>query len=291
MEKTKLWKVENEKLQEIESTDLNLEERIHKWIENDIAIILPNAILIGSKIKTDHGKEIDLLAIDENGDLIIIELKRALTPREVTAQALDYASWVNTLNEGDINTILNKQGSDKSINELLSEKFGNNEDVDINENQKIYIVASNIDIITERICKYLASNGLQINVLTFNYYKDNKREFIARNFLVTEEYSPKDNVKKRSGRYITKLFQEDKLKINQKVKYLPVEEKGKEITATIFRIGSKCLKLDGTDEIFSFSGLRKKIILENDLELNPYFPYLQWSEWLLIDSETKLSEL
>ena len=291
MEKTKLWKVDNENLITINSEHLDLEERIHKWIENDITIILPNAILIGSKIKTDNGKEVDLLAIDENGDLIIIELKRGLTPREVTAQALDYASWVNTLKEEDINNILIKRGINKSVSELLSEKFDNNEDVDINENQKIYIVASSIDTITERICKYLANNGLQINVLTFDYFKDAEREYVARNFLVTESYSPKDNVKKRNGRYITKLFQEDKLKVNQKVKYIPLEDKGITKTATIFRIGSKCLKLDGTDETFSFSGLRKKFILENNLDLNPHFPYWQWTEWAIVENNLKLSDM
>lgn len=291
MEKTKLWRVENENLIEMNSSQLNLEERIHKWIENDISIILPNALLIGSKIKTDHGKEIDLLAIDENGDLIIIELKRGLTPREVTAQALDYASWVDTLKEEDINQLLIKKGIQKSITELLAERFDISEDIDINENQKIFIVASQVDTITERICRYLASNGLQINVLTFDYFKDDEREYVARNFLVTESYSPKDNVKKRNGRYITKLFQEDKLKVNQQVKYIPLEEKGITKTATVFRVGSKCLKLDGTDEIYSFSGLRKKIIVENKLDLNPHFPYWQWTEWAIVENDIKLSDL
>lgn len=292
MENTKLWKVENNHLIEVNTDNLDLEDRIHKWLENDISIILPNAILLGSKIKTDHQKEIDLLAIDENGDLIIIELKRGLTAREVTAQALDYASWVNTLDEDDINSILSKGGNHKTVSELMSEKFDDyEEDIEINENQKIYIVASSIDAITERICKYLVSNGLQINVLTFNYFKDKDSEFIARNFLVTEYDSPKDTGKKRKGRYITKLFQEDKLKINQKVKYLPLEDKGIIKLATVFRKGSKCLKLDDTGEIYSFSGLRKKFILDNKLDLNPHFPYWQWTEWLLIDTNTRLSDL
>ena len=293
MDKTKLWKVENNKLIEINSNNLDYEDRIHKWIEEDISIVLPDAILIGSKIKTDHGMEIDLLAIDENGDLIVLELKRGLTTREVTAQALDYASWINTLDEDGINDILTKNGIDKSVSELMSEKFDDyEEDIEINENQKIYIVGSSIDLITERICKYLAGNGLQINVLTFDYFQDNENEFIARNFLVTESDSPKDTGKKRKGRYITKLFQEEKIKVGQKVKYIPLsEEKGIEKIATIYRKGSKCLKLVDTGETYSFSGLRKKMILENDLDLNPHFPYWQWTEWLLIDKNTKLSDL
>ncbi|MFC1755719.1 DUF91 domain-containing protein, partial [Thermoproteota archaeon] len=54
-------------------------------------------LLIGRNVLTAHNKYIDLLAIDENGNLIIIELKRDKTPREVVAQALDYATWVKGL--------------------------------------------------------------------------------------------------------------------------------------------------------------------------------------------------
>ena len=287
MEKTKIWKVENETLIEIKPTALKLEEQLHEWIEKDISIIIPNAVLVGSKVKTDHCKELDLLAIGENGDLIIIELKRGLTPRDVTAQALDYAAWVNTLTGEDIITISEKHGTDKSVT-----KFINDNAVDMdNINQQIYIVASEIDSTTERICRYLASNGLQINVLTFSYYEEDGKKFLARNFLVTEEFSHKEDNNKKSGRYRTKLFQENKLQINQKVKYLPIEEKGKEIIATIFREGSKCLKLDSTGEEFSFSGLRTKIIVENNLSLNPLFTYTLWKEWALLEDGTKLSDL
>ncbi len=47
----------------------------------------------------------------------------------------------------------------------------------------------------------------------------------------------------------------------------------------ITRKGTKCLKISGTDETFSFSGLRRKFILENNLtgDYNPYFPYNQLS--------------
>ena len=39
----------------------------------------------------------DLLAIAPDGSLVLIELKRDKTPREIVAQSLDYASWVEGL--------------------------------------------------------------------------------------------------------------------------------------------------------------------------------------------------
>lgn len=294
MQETKIWKVESEKLVELTKSNLDLEERIHRWIENDIRIILPDAILIGSKVKTDHQKEIDILAIDSSGDLIIIELKRGNAVRDVIAQILDYAAWASTLKESDLNQILQKQGRSETIYELLNKNFDDGESIEINENQKLLIIASDIDSITERIINFLSTKGLNINAATFNYYNNNSTEFIARNFLIKREELFVSDENKRNGRFITKLFNDGKLTNEQIVIYTPLNGRNINNEAQIIRKGSKCLKINGTDERFSFSGLRKKFILENNLtDLNPYFPYNQWSEWELKDSNEskKLSEL
>src|SRR3546814_1074288 len=39
----------------------------------------------------------DLLAVDSEGGLHILELKRDKTPREVVAQVIDYGAWVKEL--------------------------------------------------------------------------------------------------------------------------------------------------------------------------------------------------
>ncbi len=46
---------------------------------------------------TPHGGRVDLLALDSKGALYVIELKRDKTPRDVVAQALDYASCASGL--------------------------------------------------------------------------------------------------------------------------------------------------------------------------------------------------
>ncbi len=59
-------------------------------------------MIIGRQVPTSHGKIIDLLAVDGDGVLHAIELKRDRTPREATAQALDYGSWAQTLAHEDV---------------------------------------------------------------------------------------------------------------------------------------------------------------------------------------------
>ncbi len=57
-------------------------------------------MLIGRQEVTGFGR-IDLLAITPYGALVLIEHKCNRTPREVVAQALDYASWVEKLTADD----------------------------------------------------------------------------------------------------------------------------------------------------------------------------------------------
>ena len=56
-------------------------------------------MLIGRQENTGTGGRIDLLAVTPDGSLVLIELKRDRTPREVVAQAIDYASWVEKRRE------------------------------------------------------------------------------------------------------------------------------------------------------------------------------------------------
>ena len=73
------------------------EQTLEEMIVRDPRILSSEWMLIGRQEVTSHGGRIDLLAIAPDGSLVLIELKRDRTPREIVAQALDYASWVDGL--------------------------------------------------------------------------------------------------------------------------------------------------------------------------------------------------
>jgi len=74
-------------------------------------------------VETAYGKFIDLLCMDSEGTLVIVELKRDKTPREVTAQALDYASWVKTLNAEEIEKIAAAYFKGESLESAFGKKI------------------------------------------------------------------------------------------------------------------------------------------------------------------------
>jgi hypothetical protein len=183
----RLWKIQKNQLVEIIKPKLDLEERLENWIESDIEIIAPNLLVIGRQLETDYGGVVDLLCIDDKGDLTIIELKRDKTPREITAQIIDYASWVKHLSPTRVQSIAEKY-LNRAFDEAFLEKFNQELPEGINEEHKMLVVGSEIDSSSRRIINYLSETyGVSINAVTFNYFNENGQEFLARTFLIEKE--------------------------------------------------------------------------------------------------------
>lgn len=143
----------------------------------------------------DPGGIIDLLALNINGDAIIIELKRGTTPKEVIAQALSYASWINRLGYDELNSITQqyflKNGmsfsdlasvfrkhfaSDEDETNIPDTETGQPEIPQLNQNQKIYIIAQEISEEVARVARFLRKSNIDISCIKFTYYTAGKGE-------------------------------------------------------------------------------------------------------------------
>jgi RecB family endonuclease NucS len=100
-----LWHVQGNALSEVSKSKLSSESRLAEWLANDISLLMLDLLVIGKEVSTINRGRIDLLAIDRRGDLLIIELKRDRTPRDIIAQVLDYASWVRDIDYDRVNEI------------------------------------------------------------------------------------------------------------------------------------------------------------------------------------------
>jgi RecB family endonuclease NucS len=117
-----LWSIdENKSLNLIPKSKIELEEQLESWIIDDPTILDLDFMILGRQVHTDHGGYIDILGMNREGDIIIIELKRHKTPRDVVAQCLDYASWVSDLNYGKITDIHKKYTGKNIENEYQTE--------------------------------------------------------------------------------------------------------------------------------------------------------------------------
>ena len=205
----RMWEVTPQNtLTEITSSEINLEERLEDWLESDISMLDPDLLVIGRQVTTDFGGTIDLLCVDSTGALVVVELKKGQTPRDVTAQALDYASWVKDLSFErivDIASGYSKIGS--SLDKAFPAKFEGKPLPDtLNLSHRSLIVAESMDSSTERIVQYLSDLNVPINVATVQHFKTGHgREVLAQVFLVEPEVATSKGQSTSKGRsqYVT----------------------------------------------------------------------------------------
>lgn len=186
-EEVRLWRIEGgDNLREIPRSPLDLEARLEVWLKRDISVLSQGLLVIGCQVETDFGGLIDLLCLDHSGDVVVVELKRNKTPREITAQTLDYGSWVKDLSAERITAIAETYLGKGKFEEAFKRRFGADLPETLSENHRLLIVASQIDASSERIIKYLSdSYGVNINAATFQYFKEeNGSEVLARVFLI-----------------------------------------------------------------------------------------------------------
>lgn len=182
-----VWRIDDE-LTRLEPIQMDKEARLEELLAQDIAIANRDWMVIGKQVTTDHGGRIDILALDSVANLIVIELKRQETPREIVAQVLDYGSWVSQLTSDRVGTIYQdyreKSGlSQSSLDAAFREVFGHELPAE-HPWHELVIVAASLDPATERIVNYLAdAYGVNINVLSFQIFTDGERQYLARTWV------------------------------------------------------------------------------------------------------------
>lgn len=194
-----LWRIDSgDQLNEVALGRLDLEERLENWLARDISVLDPDLLVIGRQVLT-MGGPLDLLCIDEQGDLVIVELKCGKTPREITAQVLDYASTVVSLTNEQIRAIA-EEYLKAGFDEVFAQRFHTDIPEALNTAHRMLVVGSDIDAASERIIRYLSdTHGVDINAATFQYFKlEEGNELLSRVFFI-EPSEVDQNVRSRGA--------------------------------------------------------------------------------------------
>lgn len=187
-----VWRID-EKPVPIEASGIDQEMRLEDILADNLSIASPNWMIIGRQVMTSFGNPIDLLAMDRDGNLVVIELKRNKTPREVVAQLLDYASWVKDLRDDDIAVIFEefqrryrRTDNTLSVDDAFRNHFGLKQlPEELNSAHSLVVVAAELDPSTERIVRYLSEeHGVPINAVFFRVFKDGDREYLTRAWFI-----------------------------------------------------------------------------------------------------------
>lgn len=158
-----------------------LEKQMELWLADNPKAVLPEdekQVLVISQ-EEPFKNVTDVLAVDADRNLVVIEIKRGQSPRDVIAQALEYASDVATWDYDRINSLaiayFQRRGeSFKSLIEAFASTFGfppeEVSESQFNLLQRIFIVGERIDEKVERAARWLLKRGVAVSCVSYDCY-------------------------------------------------------------------------------------------------------------------------
>ena len=149
-------------------------------------------------------EEPDILAIDRNGDLYILELKRWSSDRENLLQVLRYGQLYGSSSYDELNELFQKYSkSNVELLEIHKQYFDLPDDKalrksDFNMHQHFLIVTNGLDQNTVDAIRYWKNNGLSIDAIIYWVFEINGEHYIEFNM-----YSPiEGNLEYEGNNYV-----------------------------------------------------------------------------------------
>ena len=171
-------------------TELNLTERndLQEWIADNPRILGENLLIIQKEFSgfSETNERLDLLALDEDGRLVVIENKLDDSGKDVVWQALKYASYCATLKKNEISEIYQRYlgSAGDNAQEKIAEFYDEQdfESVRINAvegDQRIILVAANFrKEVTSTVLWLRNYHSVDITCIKVVPYKDGDKLYL-----------------------------------------------------------------------------------------------------------------
>ena len=222
--KNRIEKIENTTFKQLGFKE---RENLQEWIANNPSCLNEDLLIIQKEFDgfNDTYERLDLLALDKQGNLVIIENKLDDTGRDVTWQVIKYASYCATLNSSQIITIfsqyLTKIGKIETAEEIL-EEFLESEDfrekLNIGNSQRLMMIAGEFRKEVTSSVLWLLNYGLRLQCFKATPFKLQEQLFLnmeqiipikeAEDFVISMANKSREEVgaqEQNKERYSTRL--------------------------------------------------------------------------------------
>jgi hypothetical protein len=190
MEEVRLWRVQSNgaasaRVERVEGVDaMSAEKLLEDVLTHSPDVLMEGLTIIGRQNETDGGP-LDLLGVDEDGKLVVFELKRGELTRDAVAQVLDYASSLGAMAPDElgehISSMSGRYGTEKIDNfaDWYRENFDGKPLGDIGV-PRMVLVGLGADEATKRMVEFLANADVDMTLITFYGFNDNGVTLLAR---------------------------------------------------------------------------------------------------------------
>jgi len=178
---------------DFKSNNILERQHIEKWIENYPAILGEELFVVTTEYdRFDKTSErLDILALDIDGNVVIIELKRDDSGKNVDLQAIKYAAYCSTLRLSDIcqlyQVYCHRQSQildDEQAREKILEFIENEDFEEINERPRIILVSRQFRPEVTASVIWLRKFGVDISCVKLSPYDIGKGEIAFESNIV-----------------------------------------------------------------------------------------------------------
>lgn len=183
------------------------EGNLEDWIENNSSILGENLLLIGRQVTiTEVNDSIDLLALDTNGNTVIIELKRGRIKDPVDIQSLRYASYISRwdykhLEKQATSYFSEKNNGEFNFNEKIEEFFsssGIDTAPDLNQEQRIIIAGNKLTEKLGSVAIWLREHNVDIKIVEVGLFPKGDDLFLSPQIVIPAPTTEKFEIGKYS---------------------------------------------------------------------------------------------
>lgn len=192
-----IWKITSKGPVQVTETTLKeeqlLEEHLEDWVVANQQILGENLLIIGRQVMIpDIRDRVDVLALDAQGNAVIIELKRGKLKDPVDMQALRYASYIAKWSFEDFENVARTHfnaGSDPSFNfneryEEFCTDAGIDEVPDLNSDQRLIIVGAEVKAKLGSVALWLREHNVDVKVIEVEVFREGGTLFLQPQTIV-----------------------------------------------------------------------------------------------------------
>ena len=203
MDEVKIWTIQdNSEAVALDSRSrVDTEALLEETLVKNPSLLMPGLTLVGRQTPTPGGP-LDLLGVDEDGRLVVFELKRGTLSRDAVAQVIDYASYLDAMELAELAEYISERSGEHGIEKIQdfqdwynSRGFGELESL---KPLRLFLVGLGADDRTERMVRFLAENsGMDISLLTFHGFAYDGKTLLARQVEVEGAAEPDRRPRRR----------------------------------------------------------------------------------------------
>ena len=173
-----VYRIGEAELSRLTEQELSSEKRLEEYLirAEGAQIGGVDVLYIAQQESPGEGGVFDIIGVDDQGDLVIIELKRGRSPRDIVAQALEYAASIRNEEYNQLNHRYQQfvEDDDASLQAKHTEYFARGDDPlsqrEYNTDQRLLLVGTDFSDLSLDMADFLREHGIDVICVTYGSF-------------------------------------------------------------------------------------------------------------------------